>query len=211
MSDWKMSGKKKVDIEDEKEKKDVESDCGTEQECEHVVEEAEDSGEKDGSNDSKDGEEISEEFNEMAKLTEELEAEKDKYLRLNAEFQNYRKRVEKEKTDLIKFGNEKILIDLLKVLDNMDRAVESSEDSADTKLREGILLIKKSFDDVLSENGVEEIEALGQPFDHDLHYAVAIDEESEAEPNTVVDVVQKGYKLNGKVVRHSMVRVSKSE
>lgn len=138
-----------------------------------------------------------------------LAEEKDRYLRLNAEFQNYKKRVEKEKADLIKYGNEKLLTDLLLVLDNIDRAVKSSENTEDTRLRDGILLIKKAFDDTLATNGVTEIEAMDKPFDHDEHYAVMTEEVEGKDEGIIVDVLQKGYKLNGKVIRPSMVKVTK--
>lgn len=146
---------------------------------------------------------------EVKKLSAAVEEEKDRYLRLNAEFQNYKKRVEKEKGDLIKYGNEKLLTDLLPVLDNIDRAAASSEGTQDTRLREGILLIRKAFDDVLGNNGVERIEAIGKAFDHDEHYAVMTEEAEGKEEGIVVDELQTGYKLNGKVIRPSMVKVSK--
>lgn len=135
--------------------------------------------------------------------------EKDRYLRLHAEFQNFKKRVEKEKVDLVKYGNEKLLTDLLQVLDNIDRAVKSSEDTQDTRLRDGILLIKKAFDDVLAANGVEEVAAQNAAFNHDEHYAVMTEEAEGVAEGMVLDVLQKGYKLNGKVIRPSMVKVSK--
>ncbi|MDO4753935.1 MAG: nucleotide exchange factor GrpE [Bacillota bacterium] len=142
-------------------------------------------------------------------LEKQLAEEQDRYLRLNAEFQNYKKRVEKEKADLIKYGNEKLLTDLLLVLDNIDRAVKSSENTEDTRLRDGILLIKKAFDDSLAANGVAEIEAKDKEFNHDEHYAVMTEEIEGMQEGIVVDVLQKGYKLNGKVIRPSMVKVTK--
>ncbi len=139
----------------------------------------------------------------------ELEAEKDRYLRLNAEFQNFKKRVEREKTDIVKFANERLLTDFLTVLDNMDRALESCEQSSDEKLKEGLEMIKKSLEDVLSKNGVEEVEAKGAKFDPELHHAVMTEEVEGTEEGIVLDVLQTGYKLNGRVIRPSMVKVSK--
>lgn len=147
---------------------------------------------------------------ESPKNTEaSLAEEKDRYLRLNAEFQNYKKRVEKEKADLIKYGNEKLLTDLLPVLDHIDRAVSSSENTEDLRLREGISLIKKAFAEVLNANGVTEIEATDRPFHHDEHYAVMTEEVEGKEEGWIIDVLQKGYKLNGRVIRPSMVKVTK--
>ncbi len=142
-------------------------------------------------------------------LKKELAEEKDRYVRLNAEFQNYKKRVEREKTDLVKFANERLLSDFLTVLDNMDRALENSADSPDDKLREGLVMIEKSLKDLLEKNGVEEVEAKGEEFDPELHHAVMTEEVEGTDEGIVLDVLQKGYKLKGKVIRPAMVKVSK--
>ncbi len=147
--------------------------------------------------------------NALEEAKAELEAENDRYLRLNAEFQNFKKRVEKEKADIVKFANERLLTDFLAVLDNMDRALESCEKSSDEKLKEGLGMIKKSLEDVLSKNGVEEIKAKGAEFDPELHHAVMTEEVEGTEDGIVLDVLQTGYKLNGRVIRPSMVKVSK--
>ncbi len=140
---------------------------------------------------------------------EECAEAKERYLRLNAEFQNYKKRVEKEKAELIKYGNERLITDMLSVIDNIERAVEGSALTEDKKLREGIVLVKKSLDEVLKANGLEPIEAQDMEFNHDEHYAVMTEEVEGVQEGIVVDVLQKGYKLNGKVIRPSMVKVSK--
>lgn len=144
-----------------------------------------------------------------AETADECSEAKERYLRLNAEFQNYKKRVEKEKADLIKYGNERLITDMLSVIDNIDRAVDVSENTQDTKLREGIVLIKKSLDDVLKANGLTVVEAQDRQFDHDEHYAVMTEEVAGVGEGIVIDVLQKGYKLNGKVIRPAMVKVSK--
>ena len=132
-----------------------------------------------------------------------------KYLRLAADFQNFRRRTEKEKSDIYAFANEKFAMGLLEVMDNFERAMEHAADSSDPKLAEGMQLILKQLQGVLEKNNVEEIEALGKPFDPNYHNAVMTEAAEEGtEPGTVTKVLQKGYMLNKKVIRPSMVAVS---
>ena len=133
---------------------------------------------------------------------------KDKYTRLYAEFQNFRRRTEKEKSDIYAFANEKFAMGLLEVMDNFERAMEHAADSSDPKLAEGMQLILKQLQGVLEKNNVEEIEALGKPFDPNYHNAVMTEAAEGAESGTVTKVLQKGYMLNKKVIRPSMVAVS---
>ncbi len=154
-------------------------------------------------------EEIKEEDQETKKLKSELADYKDKYLRLNAEFQNYRRRTEKEKNDIYKFGSEKIIKDILPILDNFERALSTSQENSEDSIKDGIEMIYKQFIDVLKKHGVEEIESIGKEFDPMLHHAVMQDESEESEPNTIIEVFQKGYMLHSKVIRPSMVKVSK--
>lgn len=140
--------------------------------------------------------------------TEEKAPEEDgdsKYLRLMADFQNYKKRVEKEKTDLYSYANEKIVTELLAVLDNFERAL-AHEDSGDG-FKEGMEMIFKQLMDVLEKSGLAEIPALGEDFDPNFHNAVMTEETEEYESGKVSGVLQKGYTLNGKVIRPSMVKV----
>lgn len=132
-----------------------------------------------------------------------------KYLRLMADFQNFRKRQEKEKADIYSYANEKIVKELLGVIDNFERALDAF-DQADGQenFREGMSLILKQLWDVLEKSGVEEIKALGEEFDPNFHNAVMMEETEEHEPGMVTTVLQKGYILNGKVVRPSMVKVA---
>ncbi|MBN2795986.1 MAG: nucleotide exchange factor GrpE [Clostridia bacterium] len=132
----------------------------------------------------------------------------DKYVRLQAEFQNFKKRTEKEKAGLYKFANERLFVDLLPLMDNMERALESSESTSDG-IVEGLKMIKKSLDEIFKKNDVVAIEAIGQEFDPELHHAVMSDESDDHESEHVIEEFQKGYKLNDKVIRHSMVKVSK--
>ena len=133
------------------------------------------------------------------------EDENSRYLRLMAEFQNYKKRVAKEKQDLYSYANEKIVTELLAVVDNFERALQ--QEAGDEGFKEGMELIFKQLGDVLEKSGLKEIEALGEDFDPNLHNAVMTEESEEYESGKVSGVLQKGYTLNGKVIRASMVKV----
>lgn len=148
------------------------------------------------------------EFSEVDKLKNECKDINDKYMRLQAEFQNFKKRTEKEKANLYKFANEKLFVDLLPLMDNMERALASTETGSDG-IVEGLKMIKKSLDDIFTKNGLEAIEAMGQEFDPELHHAVMSDDSDDHASEHVIEEFQKGYKLNEKVIRHSMVKVSK--
>lgn len=143
-------------------------------------------------------------------LQKQINELNDKYLRLTAEYQNYRKRVEKEKSDIFKFGTEKLFIDLLLVMDNFERAFNATNvENADQKIMDGMLMIKKSLEEFFNKHGVSKIEALGQPFDPTMHHAVLSEEVEDADSEHVVEVFQDGYIMNEKVIRASMVKVSK--
>ncbi len=149
---------------------------------------------------------------ELEKCQEEVEEYKNKYLRLNADFQNYRRRTEKEKSDIYQFGSEKIIVDMLTILDNLERAILSidiKKDGGNNGLIDGIQMVYKQFKDALSKHGVEEIECLGEEFDPNCHHAVIQEDHDEKDSNLVLEVFEKGYKLNTKIIRPSMVKVSK--
>lgn len=133
----------------------------------------------------------------------------DKYLRLSAEFDNYRKRTLKEKMDLTKNAGEQLLFKLLPVVDNFERALASMEKTTDVNaLSEGVRLIYQSFKDFLSQNGVKEINCLNQEFNTDEQEAVTkIPAPSEEMKGKVVDCIEKGYSLNDKVIRFAKVVV----
>ena len=134
---------------------------------------------------------------------------RDKYMRLQAEFDNFRKRTLREKMELVSSGGADVLKAMLSVLDDVHRAVEASEKSDDiAALREGEKLVAQKFTDALKQRGVVEIEAAGQPFDADLHEAVAnFPAPSEDMKGKVIDVVQRGYKLGDKILRYAKVVV----
>ena len=136
----------------------------------------------------------------------EDEALNTKYLRLMADFQNYKRRTEKEKSDIYAFANEKIVSELLNVIDNFERALDAGNDG--DSFVEGMNLIFKQLQGVLEKAGVVEIEALGQDFDPNFHHAVLTEDSAEYESGKVTGVLQKGYLLNNKVIRPSMVKVA---
>lgn len=146
---------------------------------------------------------------EIEKLNTQINEDKDKYLRLSAEFDNYRKRTMKEKAELILNGGEKSIISLLPVIDDLERAVKTTEISTDVAaIKEGIDLIYNKFISILSQNGVKLIETKDQSLDTDFHEAIAvIPAPSEELKGKILDTVQTGYTMNDKVIRHAKVVV----
>ncbi len=141
---------------------------------------------------------------------EELNQMKDRYLRLYAEFENYKRRVQKDKEELVKYALEPFVKDLLNVVDNLERALEHAEnEDAVAALREGVELTLKEFRKILNKYEVREIEALGKPFDPFYHDAMSQIEREDVEDKTVVEEYRKGYMLKDKVIRPSLVGVSK--
>lgn len=143
-------------------------------------------------------------------LQEQLNASNDQLLRLQAEMQNIRRRAERDVENAHKYGLEKFASQLLPVVDNLQRALDAidADDDAQKAIYEGIDLTLKSFMDVLAQFKVEAIDPNGEPFDADYHQAVSMVPNPDVEPNTVLEVFQKGYKLNGRLIRPAMVVVS---
>ena len=137
---------------------------------------------------------------------EPKEDESARYMRLMADFQNYKKRVEKEKSDIYSYANEKMATELLNVLDNFERALD--HECADEGFKEGMDMIFKQLFDVLGKSGLAEIPAQGEEFDPNFHNAVMTEDTDEYESGKVSGVLQKGYTLNGKVIRPTMVKVA---
>ena len=146
---------------------------------------------------------------ELEKAQEEIEEQKDKYLRLSAEFDNYRKRTMKEKAELILNGGEKSISSILPIVDDFERALKNMETATDVAaVKEGVELIYNKFMSVLGQNGVKVIETKEQPLDTDYHEAIAvIPAPNEALKGKILDCVQTGYILNDKVIRHAKVVV----
>lgn len=176
----------------EDEKKDIDGDMAQEEKTDEKDRETEEDKDKD-----------EEKPTDAEPEKEESDA---RYLRLMADFQNYKKRVEKEKKDLYSYANEKIIIELLSVLDNFERALE--QETEGDGFKEGMEMIFKQLGDVLEKSGLAEIAALGEDFDPNFHNAVMTEETEEYESGKVSGVMQKGYTLNGKVIRPSMVKVA---
>ena len=146
----------------------------------------------------------------QAALEESLKL-KDQYVRSEAEMANLRRRVEKDVENAHKFGQEKMAKELLAVADNLERTIEFTEgESTDvTAIKEGVEMTLKGLLDVFAKFNIEALSPHGEPFDPQLHQAMSMIENTEVEPNTVIAVMQKGYLLNGRLIRPAMVMVSK--
>ena len=148
---------------------------------------------------------------EVEKLQAEQEEMKDKYLRLSAEFDNYRKRTMKEKAELILNGGEKAFKAILPVIDDMERALATMQKATDVEaVKEGVDLIYNKFIQILGQNGVQAIDTKEKELDTDFHDAIAIiDAPTEELKGKILDCVETGYTLNDKVIRHAKVVVGK--
>ena len=146
------------------------------------------------------------EYDELQKSHEDLN---DSFLRLNAEFDNFRKRTIKEKAEIIKNGGERVLLNIISLVDDFERALDSLHQSEDKDaMLEGMDLIYSKFISFLKQNGVEEIESVGMPFDADTFEAVTtVPAQDESQKGKVIDCIQKGYKLNDKIIRFPKVVV----
>jgi len=149
---------------------------------------------------------------EKKKLLEENQELKDKYLRVNAEMQNMRRRMEEEKANLLKYEGEGIIKSLLPIVDNFERAIKMDDTNLEdevSKFLEGFKMIYGNLSTTLHGYEVEVMDVLNKPFDPNTMEAVMVEEVEGVEPNIVIDVLQKGYTFKGKVIRHAMVKVSK--
>lgn len=144
----------------------------------------------------------------LKKLVKEKEEISNQYLRLQADFTNYKKRVEREKENLYSYASEDLLCKLLPISDNFERALENVEDTEDGFYK-GMKMIYDQFDKVLKDIGLEEIIALNEKFDPNYHHAALQEECDDVDEGVVLEVFQKGYIFKDKVIRPSMVKVSK--
>lgn len=146
---------------------------------------------------------------ELEKVNKQLQEEKDKYLRLSAEFDNYRKRTMKEKAELILNGSEKTISSIFPIVDDLERAIKNMETATDVEaIKKGIELIYSKFITVLEQDGVKIIETKDKPLDTDFHEAIAVIPAPDKEhKGKILDCVQTGYTLNDKVIRHAKVVV----
>lgn len=146
-------------------------------------------------------------FVEADSKDDELEKMKDQFIRLQADFQNYKRRAEKDRINYMNMGLEKLAQDILPVVDNFERAIDSAENH--DSFYDGIVLIERSLVEVLNKFEIKEIDCLNKPFDPNFEHAVLLSEEEGVESGLVTEVLQKGYTIDGKVLRPAMVKVSK--
>ena len=208
--------KKDINIDEQTECQDNMTDMSenVEEQAAEQATEATDTADADDNSDNSEkseeyGEENSNEKSPLEEAQQQIDELKDKYLRSVAEFDNYRKRTLKEKAELILNGSEKAIAAVLPILDDMERAIANGEKTEDLNvLREGMSLIYTKFQKVLESIGVKEIETADADFDTDVHEAIAmVPGMGDDKKGKVLDCVQKGYKLNDKVIRHAKVAV----
>ena len=146
----------------------------------------------------------------IASLRDEVEELKDQLLRKQADFENFRKRLLRDREDAIRYANSSLLLDLVETMDNFERAIKSSEESKDFEtFYTGIDMIEKQLTNMLeSKYGLKRFESAGEEFDPELHEAITAEESADVTTQTVIDDLQKGYMLYDRVLRHSKVRVA---
>jgi len=145
----------------------------------------------------------------IQKLENEVLEEKNKYLRLYAEFENFRRRTAKERIDLIGTANANLMKEMLTILDDFERAIQSNETAEDIiAVKEGFTLLQNKLSKILESKGLKSFDSMGQIFDADIHEAIAqVPVEDKAKKGIVIDVAEKGYELNDKIIRHPKVVV----
>jgi molecular chaperone GrpE len=155
------------------------------------------------------GKETAEKGKKIEEIEKKLAEMNDKYLRLSAEFDNYRKRTLREKMEMIRTASESVMQNILPIIDDFERAIKSMNSGMEyDATKEGILLIYNKFNDFITQNGIKEIDAIGSDFNTDLHEAVTkVPAQSDEMKGKIIDVIQKGYLLNDKVIRFAKVVV----
>ena len=165
---------------------------------------------------AEDAPEVTEEMDNVEPIVAEEKEEEDfkaKFMYLAAEMDNMRRRYDREKEGLIKFGNEKVLSNLLDVVDNLDRSIDAVSSDEDEKIKNivtGLEMVRNQFIDVLKNNGLKEVDAIGKEFDPNFHEALAQQPSEGKEDQEVLSVFQKGYILNGRLLRAAKVIVVKN-
>lgn len=144
---------------------------------------------------------------EIERLESELDELRDIHLRKLAEFDNFRKRTDRERVEIKRHANEELLRELLPVLDNFERALEHSSEAGNGAFREGVEMIARQLWDTLERQGIQVVDPMGQPFSPEYHEAVHRVEDSDLEPGTVASVLAKGYVCHGRLIRPAMVGV----
>ena len=195
-----MENNEQKEIKDEQQAQSApQQDADNTAESDNKQDKTSDAGTDNPSQNADNGEDLQKKYDEL----------NDRYLRLMAEFDNYRKRTLKEKMDLTKYAEEDVIKGILPVVDNMERAIKSLESATDiTAVKEGIDLIYKKFMEFLEKRGIKEIEALNKELDTDLHEAVTkFAAPSDDLKGKIIDVIEKGYYLHDKVIRYAKVVV----
>ena len=148
---------------------------------------------------------------ELQEAKKEAQEHYDRLLRVYAEFENYKKRVAREKSELVRYGNEDLLKEILPILDNLERALEHASQGEGKGIREGVELVLAQFRQVLQRFGVIPISAVGEAFDPERHEAVMEEESDEVEPGHIISEIEKGYMLNDRLLRPAKVIVAKAK
>lgn len=162
--------------------------------------------------DEEDSKKETEENSREKELEEELAKWKDAYTRKVAEFENIRKRMQKEKDDFKKYASEKLIVKVLEAVDNLERGIQSSQQSKDfDSLVKGVEMTLNQMHRILNEEGVKPLETLGKEFDPYEHHAMMQEETEEFDNNVVMQELQKGYKMKDKVIRPALVKVAKNK
>ena len=206
-----MANKNGEEIEEQSE--DLSADESTEEivsedlSAEEDTESKDPSDDEDSSNDDEDDDELAKLNENLEKKDEEIAELKSHIQRLQADFDNFRKQNDKQKQDLIRFANEGLIVKFLDVYEDMERALENSNN--EKELREGLELIYSKMKSTLEKEGVEEIPAVGEKFDPFKHEALLTVDSPDHENNEIVDELMKGYTLKDKVIKYSKVRVCK--
>ena len=184
-------GKKKIDIETEEDAADIPEEETTEAAAEQEAEATEDSG-----------------LTELEKLELEVRSLKDEMLRMRAETENTRKRLQKDKQDSIQFANERLIKALIPIFENLERALAAPDSNVDS-LKEGVQMIAGQIMGLFKKENVEPIPAMGEPFDPSIHEVLSQIESPDHEENTVIEEYSKGYRMNGRVLLPAKVVTSK--
>ncbi|WP_106768374.1 nucleotide exchange factor GrpE [Paenibacillus faecalis] len=196
----------------------VQDTVNEEENLEQAPQTASESGENPEVQESSDDENVSQEANssegddlqvELEKLQNEMSEQQQRTLRVQADFDNFRRRTQKEKEDLAKYASSKLITELLPVFDNFERAIAASEDNQDFEsFSKGVSMIFRQLETVLNAEGLTAMNSVGQPFNPEFHQAIMQVESDEYEEGIVVEEVQKGYMLKDRVLRPAMVKVS---
>jgi len=173
---------------------------------EHEIKEEEIQENEEKKEEIQEPEEEESDYDTVKQLEETISQYKDKMQRMQADFENYKKRSEKEKGEFVKYANEGLILKVLEAYEDLERALEVKEDK---NLREGVELIYKKMTKILEDEGVEEIETEHQKFDPYKHEALMTENNEDYENNEIIQDLQKGYTLNSKVIRYSKVKVCK--